>query len=141
MFTGVVLVPSMAFLTRVKKFSTRHLHTETLQNPQVTVIDACIFGDLVAIATLTSGVFEGHLLQLKPDRSISRVETFELPGDATCICLSSFLGAPHVIVGLIANGSPSLLLHRIKEGESSQSVIVDPGSGMYPLTVGNLLPG
>ena len=83
----------------------------------------------MAISTLARSVFEGHLLQLKPNRTVVIVETFELPGDATCLCLSSFLGSPYIIAGLMVSGSPSLLLYHVKEGANSQAVLIDPGSG------------
>ncbi|CAK7232480.1 hypothetical protein SCUCBS95973_008273 [Sporothrix curviconia] len=81
---------------------------------------ADIFGDLAAVSTLVGSTFEGHLLQLKPDRSVSILETFKLPGDATCLCLSSFLGSPYIAIGLIVNESPSVLLRHFKEAAGSE---------------------
>ncbi|CAK7208473.1 hypothetical protein SBRCBS47491_000104 [Sporothrix bragantina] len=91
-----------------------------LQQPSLTVIDANIFGDLVAVSTLVESAFECHLLQLKPDRSVNILETFRLPGDATCLCLSSYAGSPYIAVGLVVNGSPSIVLRRFKESSASE---------------------
>ncbi|CAK7268404.1 hypothetical protein SEPCBS57363_003074 [Sporothrix epigloea] len=88
--------------------SVRLLHTETFQQSSIALIDASVFGDLLAITTFVGSSFEGHLLQLKPDRVVDILESFKLPGDATCLCLSSFMGSPYVSIGLVVDGSPAI---------------------------------
>lgn len=95
----------------------------------MTIIDACISGDLVAISTLAGSSFQVRLLRLKIDGSVTIVKTLDLPGDVTCLYLASFMDSPHIVAGVLIDGTPTLCTYHVDEDADVEPRFLDLCSG------------
>ncbi|EFX05596.1 thermotolerance protein [Grosmannia clavigera kw1407] len=125
MYEDAVVQVSEKYLVFISPMtSVRRLHADIFQDSQVTVVDAFIQGNLVAVSTNVGVVFRLYIVQLDASGTIKTAKSYGQMGEVTCLCLATVEGSPYLVAGLLKDSHPSLVLYNVgAEGESALCVV------------------
>ncbi|KAI0014250.1 hypothetical protein F4779DRAFT_632603 [Xylariaceae sp. FL0662B] len=88
----------------------RHLIGEIVKETSVSVADAAIQGNKIALAVYSGSRFKIMVLDVDGIR-VSLQQAFDVEGEVTCLALGEFAGSPVVLAGLWSGNGPILAIY------------------------------